>query len=215
MLFQVLESLPRQTTIVSRLMAPRSQTSLSKEVPSSLKMAAVGGVQRSELLKWQPARFIDCLKGMLAGGLNERFAHQPDARGAESDVQRHLRALLQAAGKHEIGEIAAGDLDWILTGDNILSSPFSGVLNACRVRMTRTFGQFGAGRTSASYPSYLFSIITQSCPCGGGSMRALPFASAIRGFAALRSPVTGSKYVAAYRAEVRSARTVTARDAST
>ena len=43
------------------------------------------------------------------GGLNERFAHQPAARRAESDAQRRLRALLQAAGEHEIGEIAAGD----------------------------------------------------------------------------------------------------------
>src|SRR5262249_14481002 len=43
------------------------------------------------------------------GGLNERFAHQTAARRAESDAQRRLRSVLQAAGEHEIGEIAAGD----------------------------------------------------------------------------------------------------------
>ncbi len=43
------------------------------------------------------------------GGLDERFAHQPAARRTESDAQRRLRALLQAAGEHEIGKIAAGD----------------------------------------------------------------------------------------------------------
>ena len=42
-------------------------------------------------------------------GLNERFAHQPAARRTESDAQRRLRAILQSAGEHEIGKIAAGD----------------------------------------------------------------------------------------------------------
>src|SRR5215510_10937819 len=42
-------------------------------------------------------------------GLNERFAHQQAARRAEGDTQRRLRALLQAASEHEIGEISASD----------------------------------------------------------------------------------------------------------
>jgi len=40
-----------------------------------------------------------------------------------------------------LDSIDAGDLDWILTGENILSSPFYGGVNACRVLMTRTYGE--------------------------------------------------------------------------
>ncbi|MCG3143158.1 MAG: hypothetical protein HONDAALG_00479 [Gammaproteobacteria bacterium] len=42
---------------------------------------------------------------------------------------------------HFLDAIDAGDLDWILTNENILTSPFYGVLNACRVVMTRTWGE--------------------------------------------------------------------------
>jgi hypothetical protein len=42
---------------------------------------------------------------------------------------------------HFLDAIDAGDLDWILTNENILTSPFYGVLNACRVVMTRTYGE--------------------------------------------------------------------------
>jgi streptomycin 3"-adenylyltransferase len=42
---------------------------------------------------------------------------------------------------HFLDAIDAGDLGWILAGENIMTSPFYGVLNACRVLMTRTYGE--------------------------------------------------------------------------
>ncbi len=51
------------------------------------------------------------------GGLHQRFAHQPAARGTEGHTQRSLRALLQTAGKHEVGKIAAGDQQHTAGGD--------------------------------------------------------------------------------------------------
>ncbi len=41
-------------------------------------------------------------------GLDQRLSHQAAARRAESDAQGGLRTVLQSAGEHEIGEVAAG-----------------------------------------------------------------------------------------------------------
>jgi streptomycin 3"-adenylyltransferase len=78
-------------------------------------------------------------------------------RGRDPDLAAHFSvarkigiclygtAALQILGPvpwpHFLDAIDAGDLDWILTKGNILTSPFYGVLNACRVVMTRTCGE--------------------------------------------------------------------------
>jgi Domain of unknown function (DUF4111) len=79
-----------------------------------------------------------------------RRGRDPDL-AAHFTVARKIGICLYGTAAHQIlgpvpwshflDSIDAGDLDWILTGENILTSPFYGVLNACRVLMTRTYGE--------------------------------------------------------------------------
>jgi hypothetical protein len=79
-----------------------------------------------------------------------RRGRDPDL-AAHFTVARKIGICLYGTAAHQIlgtvpwshflDSIDAGDLDWILTGENILTSPFYGVLNACRVLMTQTYGE--------------------------------------------------------------------------
>jgi len=77
-------------------------------------------------------------------------------QGVDPDLVAHLAvarckgiALYGAQASEVLGAvpwsdfldaILAGDLDWILSRENLLSSPFYGVLNACRILMTLACG---------------------------------------------------------------------------
>ena len=78
-----------------------------------------------------------------------RRGRDPDL-AAHFSVARKIGICLYGTAAHQIlGSVPwphfldaiGGDFDWILTKENIITTPFYGVLNACRVVKTRTFGE--------------------------------------------------------------------------